>query len=135
MPVIRIPQELFQRLGQYAKGFDTPSNVIERLLNEKEGIVESSTVSFAPESLESASKPELVFQPNEPSFKRGLIQRSPAKVTLTYIDGSFVEKLWSPTRFTESSNLRANIWSGYLRGWKDEGIVKAEFALHDRNEE
>ena len=37
-PVIRIPEVLFSRLEQHAKGFDTPANVIETLLNHFEGI-------------------------------------------------------------------------------------------------
>ncbi len=36
MPVIRVSDELFSRLEAYAVGFDTPSAVIERLLNEHE---------------------------------------------------------------------------------------------------
>ncbi len=31
--VIRIPSELYERLEKHAKGFDTPTNVIESLLN------------------------------------------------------------------------------------------------------
>ena len=31
--VIRIPESIYKRLESHAKGFDTPANVIERLLN------------------------------------------------------------------------------------------------------
>ena len=34
--VIRIPNDLHQRLADYAEGFDTPANVIERILNQYE---------------------------------------------------------------------------------------------------
>ena len=37
-PVIRIPKDLYSRLEQHAKGFDTPANVIETLLNHFEGV-------------------------------------------------------------------------------------------------
>ena len=37
-PVIRVPEELYSRLEKHAKGFDTPANVIETLLNHFEGI-------------------------------------------------------------------------------------------------
>jgi len=37
-PVIRVPQDLYTRLEQHAKGFDTPANVIETLLNHFEGV-------------------------------------------------------------------------------------------------
>jgi len=36
--VIRIPTSIFSRLEQHAVGFDTPANVIERLLNHFEGV-------------------------------------------------------------------------------------------------
>jgi hypothetical protein len=41
-PVIRIPDALYTRLEKHAKGFDTPANVIERLLNQIEGVTTSS---------------------------------------------------------------------------------------------
>ena len=31
--VIRIPEALYQRLENHAQGFDTPANVIEKILN------------------------------------------------------------------------------------------------------
>ena len=34
-PVIRISDDLYNRLGSLAVGFDTPTNVIEKLLSEK----------------------------------------------------------------------------------------------------
>ncbi len=37
-PVIRIPEDLYSRLENHAKGFDTPANVIETLLNHFEGV-------------------------------------------------------------------------------------------------
>ena len=43
--VIRIPADLFSRLERHAQGFDTPANVIERLLNHYEGIPEAPLVS------------------------------------------------------------------------------------------
>lgn len=35
---IQISEKLYARLATYAKGFDTPAVVIERILNEKEGV-------------------------------------------------------------------------------------------------
>ncbi len=35
--VIRVPSDVYARLEQHAKGFDTPANVIEKLLNHFEG--------------------------------------------------------------------------------------------------
>jgi len=38
MPVIRISDSLYKKLESLAKGFDTPQNVIERLIEKTEGV-------------------------------------------------------------------------------------------------
>lgn len=43
--VIRIPSKIYKRLGQHANGFDTPANVIERLLNHYEGVDDAVTTN------------------------------------------------------------------------------------------
>ncbi|GAA5316345.1 MAG: hypothetical protein AseanaTS_15490 [Candidatus Pelagadaptatus aseana] len=40
--VVRIPHEIYSRLEKHAQGFDTPANVIERLLNHYEGLPDNS---------------------------------------------------------------------------------------------
>ncbi|MCW9047467.1 MAG: hypothetical protein OQK46_05250 [Gammaproteobacteria bacterium] len=37
-PVIRLSSDVYKRLERHASGFDTPANVIEKLLNHYEGI-------------------------------------------------------------------------------------------------
>lgn len=39
--VIRVPADIYSRLEQHATGFDTPANVIEKLLNHYEGVAQS----------------------------------------------------------------------------------------------
>ncbi|MDC9720505.1 MAG: hypothetical protein PSN46_07245 [Gammaproteobacteria bacterium] len=126
MNVIRLPNNLVKRLEKYAQGFDTPVKVIERILDEYEQM-KGIEVEPTAEIPELTSKPELVFVPSEDELKQNLVAGIGATVTLHYYDGETSEGTWSPSRFTEQSNLRANIWSGYLRGWKDKGIVKAVF--------
>ena len=53
-PVIRIPEDLYSRLEQHAKGFDTPANAIETLLNQLEGI--DSRVSNIVPALDATKK-------------------------------------------------------------------------------
>jgi len=43
--VIRLPAEIYSRLEVYAKGFDTPANVIEKLLNHYEGVEQASSAN------------------------------------------------------------------------------------------
>ncbi|MCW7551092.1 hypothetical protein NX722_00125 [Endozoicomonas gorgoniicola] len=43
--VIRIPAKIYNRLEQHAQGFDTPANVIEKLLNHYEGLTNKALES------------------------------------------------------------------------------------------
>ena len=43
-PVIRVSDELYDRLAEHAEGFDSPSNVIEKLLDEIEGVERPSSL-------------------------------------------------------------------------------------------
>jgi len=46
-PVIRLPSDVYRRLERHASGFDTPANVIERLINHYEGISPELAVKAA----------------------------------------------------------------------------------------
>ncbi|MCS6161872.1 hypothetical protein [Shewanella baltica] len=120
MPVtISISDDVFRRLEGLAVGFDTPERVIERLLD----LVEESG------SKSSESKPSLTFVPDEAAFKNKLIARKKAQVVLHLKNGERDVIHWNASRFQPSSNLRANLWSGILRNWKDKGIVSAELSV------
>lgn len=120
MPVtISISDDVFRRLEGLAVGFDTPERVIERLLD----LVEES----GPKS--SESKPSLTFVPDEAAFKNELIARKKAQVVLHLKNGERDVIHWNASRFQPSSNLRANLWSGILRNWKDKGITSAELSV------
>jgi hypothetical protein len=79
----------------------------------------------------NGDKIEIEFLPaDENRFRSSLIQRKRAYVVIHNIDGTIEPaKEWNASRFTESSNLRNNIFSGYLRNWKQRGIVKAVFSI------
>ena len=124
-PVIRISESLYQRLSAHAQGFDTPANVIERLLDQVEGVSPGSD----DHRQSCLQRPELHFFPSEDRFRKGLIDGRTGQVVLHYADGSREDKPWQASRFTERSNLRANIWSGLLRGWEEKQIVSAEFHM------
>lgn len=110
---IDISDETYSRLEKHAKGFDTPEAVIERLLDQVEGTPET--------------KPDLIFTPSDESkFKLELIKSKVAEVVLYKTDGSREINRWNANKISESSNLRGNLWSGPLRGWKGKGIKRAE---------
>ncbi|MBH0068980.1 MULTISPECIES: hypothetical protein [Pseudoalteromonas] len=113
---IEISSTTYSRLEKIAEGFDTPEAVIVRLLDNAEGKVEI--------------KPELKFYPtDENSFKAQLIENKEAEVVLYKVDGTREITRWKANRLSETSNLRGNLWSGFLRGWKTKGIKSAEFSI------
>lgn len=113
---IEISDDIYERLGKMVIGFDSPENVIKRLLDQAEG--------------KSIRKPELYFKPeNEDEFKTQLLQTKEAEITLHKHDGSCEVLRWNASRLKPESNLRGNLWSGQLRGWQEKGIVKAEFIV------
>ncbi|EKN3342808.1 hypothetical protein ACQ8YR_002631 [Yersinia enterocolitica] len=119
MPQITISDAVYKRLEQHATGFDTPEQVILRLLNLAEGT--------------STSKPELVFSPiDDKAFKSAFLASGHAEIALYYNSGKRDVLRWEAKRFSDDSNLRANLWSGHLRNWKDKGIIKAEFSALPR---
>ncbi|PCJ02014.1 MAG: hypothetical protein COB14_03115 [Alphaproteobacteria bacterium] len=113
---IEVSTAIYSRLESLAEGFDTPEAVIARLLDNIEG--------------KEDKKPTLVFDPSdEDLFKHKLIEAKEAEVVLYKIDGTREVSRWKANSFSETSNLRGNLWSGYLRGWKSKGIKNAEFSI------
>lgn len=119
---INVSDEIYRRLEGLAIGFDSPERVIERLLNE----IDSSSSRL------TESKPTLTFIPDEQTFKNELLAKKRAQVVLHLRDGQRDVLQWNASRFQPSSNLRANLWSGILRNWKEKGIVSAELSVLPR---
>ena len=117
MKTIEISETVYDRLSQLIQGFgDTPNSIIERLLNEKG----------------TKLKPSLIFYPEDESkFKKLLLRDKKAEVVLYTENGKIEVLKWSASKFKESSNVKANIWSGYLRNWEVKGITKAEFTIYE----
>ncbi|MEL0660941.1 hypothetical protein V6255_17560 [Psychromonas arctica] len=114
---IEISESTFQSLESLAKGFDTPDSVISRLINNFENKKET--------------KPLLSFIPSdEKRFLKLLVRDRLAEVVLYKNDGSRTITEWNASKLMETSNLRANLWSGFLRGWKEKGIISAEFSIY-----
>ncbi len=123
MPVsITVSDEIFQRLEKLAIGFDTPERVIERLLDGVNADSHKST----------DARPTLTFLPDEATFKNELLARKIAQVVLHFQDGERDVLHWNASRFQPSSKLRANLWSGFLRNWKERGITAAELSVLPR---
>lgn len=127
---ISIPLALYNRLAQLAKGFDAPANVVERLLEFYE---QHSGETIPPVEIRVPETPQeldlVLFPSDEEEFKRLLLVNKQAWIRIHYLDGTTKVKNWNIKEFGRTSNLRGNLFSGYLRGWKDKGIYKAEVAI------
>ena len=141
--VIRIPDELYNRLGLYASGFETPASVIERILDlyeqENPNADTGAIKRVVPvNEMKPATKLEICYLAGsevitDDQFKQKLLQEQNAFVKLHYTNGESEIKEWNAKNFKASSRLDGNLRSGYLRGWKERGIFKAELAI-DREE-
>lgn len=119
MKTIEISESVYDRLAKKVIGFgDTPSLVIERMLDGIEG---------------ASVKPSLIFCPEDEShFKKLLLRDKLAEVALYKKNGEIEVLVWNASKLKESSNIKANIWSGYLRNWEAKEIKKAEFSIYGR---
>lgn len=111
---IEISQEIYERLAKHAEGFEQPEKVIEKLLNYFESNSNAA----------KKKKPEIIFLPDELTFKNELINRKSAWKLFEFQNGEQLLEQWNASRFTEDSNLRANLWSGALRDWQSKCITK-----------
>ncbi len=129
--VIRISDQLYKRLEAHTVGFDTPSNVIERILDAYEGVTKADNTSTSAEQTIASDKLQITYQPaTEEAFKEKFLETKKAYIKIFYTDGEIETKEWNSPRFVESSKVSGNLRSGYLRNWKEKGIFKAEVSIN-----
>jgi hypothetical protein len=125
--VIDLPEDLYQRLASHADGFETPSSVIKKILDAYEG---KEVKKNNDNEVVISSKLDIHFYSgSEQEFKEKFLSTKRAFVKLTFSNGTTEIKDWVSPKFINSSSVSGNLRSGYLRGWKKKGIVKAEVAL------
>lgn len=117
MIMVSITEANFKRLEALTIGFDTPDSVISRLLDQAESRPEK--------------KPKIIFNPStEEQFKTELLQSRLAEVCLHTNESKNQQYFsWEAHKLKPESNLKANLWSGFLRGWKNKGINKIELTV------
>ena len=128
--VIRITEKLYNRLKSHAEGFDTPANVIEKILNayEANGFKPMTTI----QEIVASTKLDIEYDGmTEVAFKKALIKNKSAFITMYFTDGTSNSKFWKASKFSEDSNLGANLRSGFLRGWRSKGIYKAVLSFNE----
>lgn len=117
---LELSEEVCSRLANHAVGFEAPNQVVEKLIDFYEG-------------RKSITKPEIEFLPSEEEFRRLLIDKKEAWKLFAFVDGREEVEKWMASRFTESSNLRGNLWSGSLRDWQVKGIKKLTLSIDKPN--
>lgn len=132
---ITISAELYKRLEAHAAGFDTPTNVIERILEFYENKFDSGPKTLDSKIIEPTPhrsfQLEVIFHPsNEKEFKQLLLANKVAWIKIFKIDNSVETKMWKAQSFTQQSDVMGNLRSGYLRGWREKGICKAVLAIN-----
>ena len=132
---IEISVDLYKRLESHSKGFDTPQNVIERLVTFFESHLDSETFDPFTQSpkdlLPSSQHLEIVFHPeDEDKFKSLFLDKKIAWILVSKTDGSSQLKVWECRRFSETSSVKGNLLSGHLRNWREKGIIKAEISTN-----
>lgn len=136
--VIRIPDNLYNRLAVYASGFETPAVVIEKILKfyeEAHPNADGGERVVPVQEMLPANSLEISYfsdseEVSEDAFKDQLLDTKRAYIKMYYTNDTSEIKEWNASRFGESSSVDGNLRSGYLRGWKDRGIYKAELAVN-----
>ncbi len=124
---------MYNRLESHVQGFQTPGDVIAKILDVYEKNQTDNTSPGIPkitDSLPSKHLETIFYPPNDTRFKKLLLERQEAWVALYKTDGSCEVNKWNANRFSESSSVKGNLQSGYLRNWRDRGIIKAEIAIN-----
>lgn len=147
--VIRISDDLYHRLETYASGFDTPSNVIEKILNAYENapgkLVDrddpaahenlSTSLSITDTERDTNIQPamslDIIYASgSEKQFKQDLLDSKRAFIKIYYTNGKTECKVWNISRFCSSSKVSGNLRTGRLRGWKKRGIYRAVLSVN-----
>lgn len=132
----QLDEGIGSRLALYAdkRGLGSWSEAIEDMLAKCEGISVSAAVAAPPKrtiAQPPLRSPDVIYYvdgelANERECQMAIIAAGWATVRIHYTDGGPEDKQWIATRIQEDSYLRGNLNSGYLRRWRDRGIVKLE---------
>jgi len=89
-PVIRLSSDIYKRLEHHASGFDTPANVIEKILNHYEGISPEQALKSV--SKRSVKRHINKYQFNGVTYGKGRLVLAVVQAYMSdHPDTSFVE--------------------------------------------
>ncbi|MGI9337692.1 MAG: hypothetical protein ACR2P4_04180 [Gammaproteobacteria bacterium] len=132
----QLDEGVCSRLALYAaqNGLGSWSEAIEDMLAKCESYSAAAPVVAPPKpaiAQPHLRSPEVIYylddKPvSERECQMAIIATKMATVRIFYANGRLENKQWHAANIGEDSYLRGNLNSGYLRGWRNRGIVKAE---------
>ena len=126
---IQLDESVCSRLALYAAqhGLGSWAEAIEHMLAKCEGNAAPVRAIAHPAPAPYYRKLEVVYHPaGEMACQAAIVKAKEATVRLHYANGHTEDRHWNAYKFTGNSNLRVNLNTGYLRHWREKGIVKAE---------
>lgn len=132
---IQLDEGVCSRLALYAtqRGLGWGEAIGELLANCEENHASAPVVAPPkPAIAQPHRSPEIFYHladgspVGERECQDAIIAAKAATVRIHYADGSVKDKQWRAENLKEHSYLRGNLKTGYLRNWRDRGIVKAE---------
>jgi hypothetical protein len=112
--------------------------VTEEIEKEIQNETEEGNINYPEENNQNNIKKHKIeyggiieYIPDKITFRKRLLKYHKANLTLIYDDGHSENGIWDASNITERSNISGNIRSGYLRDWKEKGIMKGIFEVKD----
>ncbi|KAA0257298.1 hypothetical protein FHQ18_09620 [Deferribacter autotrophicus] len=128
--IIKLTSETYERLANLAKPFETEEALINRLIDFYIQQNNKSKVIRGYNEKDKVKKPLLIFHPDEFTFFKDILSKKIAYGIIYYKNGDKEYITWKAHKLKPTSNLRANLYSGYLRNWRKKGIVKFEISTN-----
>lgn len=132
---IQLDEGTCSRLALYAtkRGLGWGEAIGEMLAKcEGDYNVAPITAPPKPATAQTLNPPDIIYHladgspVSERECQDAIIAAKAATVRIHYADGGVKDKQWRAENLQEHSYLRGNLKTGYLRNWRDRGIVKAE---------
>ena len=136
--VVRIPTNIYTRLARHAKGFDTPVNVIERLLNHYERNGYSSTDEHSKNS--SSGKADLrgfVTETSETKTRQNTVEdwKEHVEIVMGYKEGetNIGTPSWTKKIYVDFCNGEASFGATSAKGIEAVLLVIKEYLPNKYN--
>lgn len=154
--IIHVSDDLYHRIEAHASRFDTPADVIKRVLDAYENASDkpadrddpvvprslatdssaAADISEQDTNIQPATRLDIIYvsgskRVSEEEFKQELLKNKRAYRRLYYTNGKTKDKPWNAPNFGRKSGVSNNLRSSNcLRKWRQEGIYKAVVSVN-----